>query len=156
MNNRFGKEETSSVIVFNKELTSKPIYLVVKGSEEAIFSLQVVTVHKSDDLVSALTLTEDLDFKLRIKPQGSQVVEVVPIHDSIYFEYKASGSILACAVDPQTNDCEKDYKPKLSKTGEINYEKFTGRNKLFKLINPSQSDIIQVTVVYHSNDVVHC
>ncbi len=27
---------------------------------------------------------------------------------------------------------------------------------MFKLMNPSDQDIIQVTVVYHSNDIVHC
>lgn len=94
--------------------------MVVEGKDESIFSLQVVTVHKSDDSLSALTLTEDLEFSMRIKPQGSEIVEVVPIHNAIYFEYKASGSILVCAVDPVTSDCEKDYKLKLNKTGEIN------------------------------------
>jgi hypothetical protein len=59
-NNRFGKEETDSVLVFNEDLTTKPIFLVVDAKEDSIFSLQVVTVHKSDQTVSSLTLTEDL------------------------------------------------------------------------------------------------
>ncbi len=74
-------------------------------------------MHKSDGTVSSLTLTEDLEFSFKIKPQGSEVVEVVPIHDAIYFEYKASGSILVCALDEATGDCEASYKPKLNKTG---------------------------------------
>ncbi len=69
--NRYGKEETNSVVVFSKDLAAKPIYLVVEGKDEAIFSLQLVSVHKSDESISALTLTEDLDFSLRIKPQGN-------------------------------------------------------------------------------------
>ena len=81
---------------------------------------------------------------------------MVPIHDAIYFEYKASGSILVCGLDEQTGECEEAYKPKLNKTGEINIEHYKGRSKLFKLTNPSQFDIVQATVVYHSNDVVHC
>ncbi len=34
--------------------------------------------------------------------------------------------------------------------------KYHGRNKFFKLTNPSLYDAVQATVVYHSNDVVHC
>ena len=70
-NNRYGTEETNSVVIFDKDLATKPIYLVVDGKEDSIFSLQLVTVHKSDDTFSSLTLTEDLDFSFRIKPQGS-------------------------------------------------------------------------------------
>ena len=61
-----------------------------------------------------------------------------------------------CALDSATGDCEKDYKPKLNKTGEINIEDYQGRVKMFKLMNPSELDIVQATVVYHSNDFVHC
>ena len=60
--------------MFNKDLASKPIYIVVDGKDDSIFSLQLVTVHKSDESVSSLTLTEDLEFSFRIKPQGSEVV----------------------------------------------------------------------------------
>lgn len=42
------------------------------------------------------------------------------------------------------------------KNGEIDIVPFHGRNKLFKIINPSLTDNIQVKLIYHSNDVVHC
>jgi hypothetical protein len=73
-NDRYGKEETGSVLIFDKDLATKPIFLVVDGREDSIFSVQVVTVHKSDETVSSLTLSEDLDFSFKIKPQGSEVV----------------------------------------------------------------------------------
>lgn len=73
-NDRYGKEETGSVLIFDKDLATKPIFLVVDCREDSIFSVQVVTVHKSDETVSSLTLTEDLEFSFKIKPQGSEVV----------------------------------------------------------------------------------
>lgn len=41
-------------------------------------------------------MQEDVEFKIKIQPQQVEFLEIHPVYDSLYFDYKASGLVIVC------------------------------------------------------------
>ena len=68
-----------------------------------------------------------------------EFLEIHPVYDAIYFDYKASGLAIICEyIDGQ---CKKEV-PDMGVQGSIEIEKFSGKSELIMIQNPSDSKII--------------
>jgi hypothetical protein len=81
------------------KLNELPIVIIIKGVESSTFSLLVQPIHQSQDIINSIVLSEDLEFKTKISPNGYEVFEINPINTAIYFKYKSSGPVHACALN---------------------------------------------------------
>jgi hypothetical protein len=57
-----------SIIEVVDRLNEDLIVLVIKAEDNAVFSITLQTVHQKSDILSAITISEDLNFNLRLSP----------------------------------------------------------------------------------------
>jgi len=57
------------------------------------------TVTHIDSELSYITLSEDVEFKMKIASNKYEIFEIVPIAASIYFNYKATGPVHVCLLN---------------------------------------------------------
>lgn len=91
---------------FKDDLIEKPIYLIVFAEEDAIVSIDVQLVHENSLNIASITMQEDVEFKIKIPPKQVEFLEIHPVYDAIYFDFKSSGLVIVCEyID---NKCKKD------------------------------------------------
>jgi hypothetical protein len=88
-----------------EKLTDEPLVIVIRGEDSATYSLVVQPVHKDEDEIDYITLSEDVEFKIKIAPNRYEIFEVVPILNSIFYNYKSSGAVQACVL--KDNVCQE-------------------------------------------------
>lgn len=79
-------------------LVDDPIVVVIKGQDSATYSLVLQAVHKSEDEIAYITLSEDVEFKIKIAPNKYEIFEIVPISPNIFYKYKSTGALHACVL----------------------------------------------------------
>jgi hypothetical protein len=80
------------------------LVVVIRGEDSATYSLIVQPVHKEESEMNYITLSEDVEFKIKISPNQYEVFEIVPIKSSIFYNYKSTGAVHACVL--KNNLCE--------------------------------------------------
>ena len=108
--------------------------IVIHGEDSATFSLVVQSVHKDEDRLDFITLSEDVEFKIKIGPNKYEVFEVIPIQSSLFFSYKATGAVQTCVL---SNGVCEDKQANFTNEGELVYDPFFERVAYIKLRNPS-------------------
>lgn len=108
--------------------------VVIRGEDSATFSLVVQSVHKDENQLNFITLSEDVEFKIKIAPNKYEIFEVIPILKSLFFSYKATGAVQACVL---SNGVCEDKQANFTNEGEIVFDPFNERVVYIKLRNPS-------------------
>jgi hypothetical protein len=98
-------------------------------------------------------MQEDVEFKIKIPPNQVEFLEVHPVYDAIYFDYKASGMVMICEYEE--GKCKKEL-PSMGVQGSIEVDKFVGRSELIMVQNPSETKTVEFSAIYHSSDYDHC
>ena len=90
-----------------KENLTLPIVVVVRTDTRAVYTISMQIVHKSHVTKQAnvIPISEDLTHRVQIPPSGSTIFEVTPVFYGFNFHYSASQSVIACAVNFETNRC---------------------------------------------------
>ena len=85
-----------NVFETTEELLTKPIVIVVRGEDSATYSIIVQVIHQSNEEISSIILSENVNFKTTIGPNKYEIFAVNPILGHILFNYKASGAVHVC------------------------------------------------------------
>ena len=72
-----------------------PVYAKITAHSQATYALTVQLKHITDDFVSSIGLSENVKFKIKIKPNSSETFTVHPLYNSILFNYKSTGIVIA-------------------------------------------------------------
>lgn len=110
-------------------------------------------MHKTENEIAYITLSEDVEFKIKIAPNKYEIFEIVPISPNIFYKYKSTGALHACVL--KDNVC-MDKEPHFSNEGSIDRPNFSDRSLYIKLRNPSSTKSIEVTSIFHSKEENHC
>ena len=127
------------MLSFKDDLIEKPIYLIIFAEEDSIISIDMQLVHENSQHIASITMQEDIEFKIKIPPKQVEFLEIHPVYESIYFDYKASGLVVVCEYE--NNQCTKQV-PEMGVEGSIEVEKFTGRSQMIMVQNPSDSRVV--------------
>ena len=130
------------------------MYVVVKGISQSAYSIIVQLLH-NDKSYSEISLSENIEYTVRIPPAGAEVVKVHPIFDSLYFKYRSSSEVFICLLE-DNEVCKKEKNPNLSKKGQIAIPENKKRTNNIVIGNPSDSMYTEVKMSYHSADYAHC
>jgi hypothetical protein len=85
-------------------LTKEPIVIIVRGEDSATYSIVVQPIHEDETYINSITLSEDVEFKMKIGPNKYEIYEISPINAQIFFKYKSTGAIHICTLD-NNNKC---------------------------------------------------
>jgi hypothetical protein len=136
---------------FTERLTDNPIVLVIHGSDYATFSIVVQPIIKGNEKFSYITLSEDVEFKVKVAPNKFEIFEIVPLTSRIHFEFQATGTLHVCLLDENWMCVEENSAiPNFANKGDIKIEEFQERRAYVRISNPSSDRLVEVTTIFHS------
>lgn len=74
----------------------------------------------------------------------------MPVASSIYFDYKATGTVHACKLNDEGICVDEENGPTLTSSGKILVNHFTDRKAYVRVSNPSSNRLVEVTTRFHS------
>ena len=63
-----------------------------------------------------MSLSENIEYTVRIPPNGAEIVKLHPIFSELYFKFRSSSSVEVCVLDEE-KECVVEGKPMVTKQG---------------------------------------